>query len=161
LSCVKPTPRILDVLRCILHHQYGDAGARAFEDLLRRDLRVCIASTGRIRRVVVDGETAFTLRASDYVVIPHPALARLIHRYAPFPRYRIVVVSELANDVAEGYTVFARHVIQCDEYVRRGDEVLVVDESDNLLASARALLDCEAMITSLRGAAASIRFRCR
>lgn len=111
--------------------------------------------------MLVGNEIAFTLRASDYVVIPHPPLARLLHRYAPFPRYRIVVVEEMARDVLEGYTVFARHVIQCDEDVRRGDEVLIVDEHDNLLACARALLDCEAMITCTRGAAASIRFRCR
>ncbi len=130
-------------------------------DEIRNSLRVCVGSTGRIRRVLLNNKLMATLRASDYHLIPYNELAKVLHSRIPFPKHRLIIANEMVPDVLNKSTIFCRHVIQCDYSCRAGDEVFVVDEQDSLLGVATLKLDCETIITALRGAAALPRFWCR
>lgn len=75
----------------------------------------------------------------------------------PSPRLRVVVPKEVAPFVAEGRSVFAKYVLQVDPLLRAGDEVLVVDEADTLLAVGSARLCPREMLDLSRGVAVRTR----
>lgn len=97
------------------------------------------------------------VRASDFYLVPHAALGILLHKVIPFPKRRVVVVNEMVEDILEGSSVFARHVIVADESIKPFEEVLVVDEDDKLICLGRVLLDYETMMTAIHGVAIQIR----
>jgi len=59
--------------------------------------------------------------------------------------------------VRKGKSVFSRFVLDCDEEIRPGDQVLVVDESDELLAWGKALLNKKEMMDFDTGAAVNVK----
>ena len=82
---------------------------------------------------------------------------QLLHQAAPFPKLRVVVQQEVTQFISEGRSVFARHVKSVDPQLRAGDEVLVVDEQDKLLAVGKAHLSPQEMIDLTRGVAVKTR----
>jgi 7-cyano-7-deazaguanine tRNA-ribosyltransferase len=144
-------------LRALADYQLGKgagealfAGARA--EYSRR--------TGRIRRAFVDGELVATLRASDGIVVPTIAGAERLLRLR-YPRCRVVVAEEARQFAKEGKSVFAKFVVDCDPELKAMQEVVVVDESDELLATGTALLSAEEMLEFERGIAVKPRHRRR
>ena len=95
-----------------------------------------------------------TLRARDYVILPH-AIASDIH--SKTKKWRVVVDKEAVPFVKQGKNVFAKFVRDCDSDIRSGMEILVVDEKDNLLGSGRAKMCAREMIDFRRGLAVSVR----
>ncbi len=144
-------------LRALADYQLGRgagevlfAGARA--EYSRR--------TGRIRRAFVGGELVATIRASDGMVVPTIAGAERLLRLR-YPRCRVVVAEEAVEFAKAGKSVFARFVVDCDPEIRAMQEVVVVDESDELLATGTALLSAEEMLELERGIAVKPRHRRR
>ncbi len=161
MLCRKPTELELTTIRLLIEYQFH----LNIEDFLRsladaNRILVCFGTTGRIRRLLVDGKMFATLRASDYHVIPHEILAKILHIHIPFPKLRIVVFNEIVDDVIGRNTIFCRHVALCDEELGPGDEALITDENDRLLGVASLRIDCDTIITAIRGPAASVRFWC-
>jgi 7-cyano-7-deazaguanine tRNA-ribosyltransferase len=144
-------------LRALADYQLGRgagkvlfAGARA-----ERSRR-----TSRIRRAFVDGELVATLRASDGMVVPTMAGASRLHRL-PYPRCRVVVADEAREFAMQGKSVFCKFVVDCDPEIRAMQEVIVVDEGDELLATGTALLSSQEMLELERGVAVKPRHRRR
>ena len=79
--------------------------------------------------------------------------AQRLHAYFPAPKLRVVVSQEVSPFIAKGGNVFARHVMSVDPEMRAGEEVLVVDENDRLVATGTAALSPEEMLQIKRGAA--------
>ena len=73
------------------------------------------------------------------------------------PELRVVVMKEVGKFIAEGKNVFAKHVVDVDPEIRANDEVLVVDEDDNLLATGKAVLCAKEMLEFKKGVAVSVR----
>jgi predicted RNA-binding protein (TIGR00451 family) len=113
--------------------------------------------TGQIRRISLEANTLATIRPRDGRIALTIWGARRLHEAAPAPRFRVVVTREAAPLVAEGRSVFAKHVTQVDLRLRAGDEVLVVDEADSLLAVGKANLCPEEMLDLTRGVAVRTR----
>ena len=59
--------------------------------------------------------------------------------------------------VAKGKTAFARHVVDVDPEIRAGQEVLVVDEDDGLLATGKTMLSALEMKAFEKGTAVDVR----
>ncbi|WP_456474608.1 tRNA guanosine(15) transglycosylase TgtA [Candidatus Pyrohabitans sp.] len=142
-------------LRALADYQLGRgagevlfAGARA--EYSRR--------TGRIRRAFVDGQLVATLRASDGMVVPTIAGGERLLRLQ-YPRCRVVVAGEVSSFVKEGKSVFAKFVVDCDPEIRAHQEVVVVDEDDELLATGTAMLSAGEMLEFERGMAVKTRHR--
>ncbi len=140
-------------LRAVADYQFGPgAGEVLFPD----EVEVVRSKTGRIRHVRLRGRLLATLRASDGL------LSLTIHgaeRLSGFlgRRHKVVVAGEAAPFVAEGKSVFAKHVLEADPEIRPGDEVIVVGPNGRLLAVGKALLSGREMLFFRRGVAVKVR----
>jgi uncharacterized protein with predicted RNA binding PUA domain len=140
-------------VRTIADYQFGKgAGDALFPD----NVRFLLSSTGRIRQIFDNGRIA-TLRAKDGLLTLSIAGASKLHAFFRYPRLRVVVMKEAAEHVAGGKSVFAKHVVGCDPQIRAGDEILVVDPDDRLLATGKAVLSAEEMRAFTSGVAVRVR----
>jgi uncharacterized protein with predicted RNA binding PUA domain len=83
--------------------------------------------------------------------------ARRLHALLESPRLRVVASEDAAPFVAKGGNLFAKHVLSADPEIRAGEEVLVVDALDRLLATGTAVLAPEEMLQIKRGIAVAAR----
>jgi len=129
----------------ILAYLYGN------EILSRvRDIKVEVSPrTGRIRRIYVNGELAFTLRMSDGYLIPTLRGAELIGR-------RVVVASYAVPFIRQGRSVMAKSVVRVDN-ANPGSEVAIYSEDGELLGVGTLLLSEEELRSVGRGVAVKVR----
>lgn len=102
-------------------------------------------------------ERIATVRANDGLLTLSMLGARRLHAFFAPPRLRVTVSEDAAPFVAKGGNVFAKHVQSVDPQIRAGEEVLVVDAQDQLLATGKAVLAPEEMVQIKRGAAVLTR----
>jgi uncharacterized protein with predicted RNA binding PUA domain len=141
-------------VRTIADYQFGKgAGEVLFPD----DVKFQLSSTKRIRQILLDNTRIATVRARDGLLILSITGARRLHAFIKYPKQRVVVNSDAAPFVAKGKTAFARHVLAVDPEIRAGEEVLVVDENDNLLATGKAMLSALEMLAFKKGIAVDVR----
>lgn len=113
--------------------------------------------TGRIRHLFLDGKLLATLRPTDgmFSLTLHGA-KRLVADLKPL-RHWVRVEEDIASFIAEGKSVFAKHVTDADVEIRPMEEVIVLDEKDNVLAVGRAVLTGHEMTAFKRGVAVKMR----
>lgn len=114
-------------------------------------------STEKIRTVHLDGQHVLSLRAHDGFWTLKLAGAAILHRTLPAPANRVVVAADSVPFNRAGKSVFAQFVVSCDPALRPGDECLVVDEADNLIAVGQVLLNAEEMADFRKGMAVRVR----
>jgi conserved protein with predicted RNA binding PUA domain len=145
---------MLDRARIIADFQFGrGAGGVLFPD--GTDLK--LSSTGRLRYLYSQGERLATLRAMDGLFTLSMLGASRLHSFLRSPRLRVVVSDDAAPFVAKGGNAFAKHVLSVDPEIRAGEEVLVTNSQDRLLATGKAVLSPEEMTQINRGVAVLIR----
>ncbi len=141
-------------VQVIADFQFGPAtGPRLFSE----DIAFILSNTGRIRQILLDGRRLGTLRASDGRITLGWEGARRLHGILSPPSYRVTIQEEVKEVVSEEKNVFARHVVSADPAIRAGDEVLVVDAGDILIATGSAVLSGEEMLSFNYGAAVKVR----
>lgn len=140
--------------RIIADFQFGRrAGMALFED----DTTFQLSKTKRLRYLYSAGERIATLRAGDGLLTLSMLGATRLHAFFAQPRLRVYVSDEAAPFVAKGGNVFARHVTSVDPDIRAGEEVLVVDSLDRLLATGKTVLAPQEMLQIKRGIAVQTR----
>jgi len=102
-------------------------------------------------------ERLVTLRASDGRFTLGYLGAQALHAFLPAPQNRVVIMEDAIPFVADGKNAMAKHVISSDPNILAEDEVFVVDESDNLIATGMAVLSGSEMIGFNYGTAVKIR----
>ncbi len=132
-------------------------GRGAGEALFAESTTFGLSSTKRLRYLYSGKERIATVRANDGLLTLSLVGAKRLHGFFAAPRLRVAVSGEAAPFVATGGNVFARHVIAVDPEIRAGEEVLVVDGQDRLLATGRAVLAPEEMLQIKRGLAVQAR----
>ena len=128
-------------VRQIADFQFGrGAGEALFPD----EVTFSYSNTKRVRYVNLGKERLVTVRANDgRFTLGYPGAKRL-HEFLKKPENRVVVMEEAVPFIADGKNAMAKHVISADENILAEDEVFVVDESDNLIATGMAVLaGCE------------------
>jgi uncharacterized protein with predicted RNA binding PUA domain len=140
--------------RIIADYQFGRGAGLA---LFPAGTTFRLSSTGRLRYLYTELERIATLRASDGLLTLSMVGAERLHSLFSPPRLRVVVSAEAAPFVAKGGNVFAKHVLSADPGIRAGEEVLVVDGQDCLLATGKAILAPEEMLQIRRGVAVRTR----
>ncbi|MFW6196442.1 MAG: tRNA-guanine transglycosylase, partial [Thermoplasmatota archaeon] len=95
---------------------------------------------GRIRNVMLDGEHILSRRHYDGFFTLKKAGAELLKEAFEYPILRTQVTEDSAEYNSQGHNVFAKFVTDMWDNLREGDETLVVDEEDNLAATARTFL---------------------
>ncbi|MDP3105075.1 MAG: pseudouridine synthase [Candidatus Methanoperedens sp.] len=144
----------LNRVRTIADYQFGKgAGDAIFPD----NVEFQMSTTGRVRQILLEGKRIATVRAQDGVLTLGIAGAMKLHGFLKFPQNRVVVNSDAAPFVSKGKNAFARHVVNVDPDIRAGEEVMVVDEKDNLLATGKAVLCAIEMTAFKKGMAVEVR----
>lgn len=143
----------------MIQYQYG---FKLNDEELKKLIIKRSKKTNRIRNVLIptDGnnkEVLFTLRSNDNLLIPAKEGAKLIHEKLPFPKYRVVIDSEVEEFARDGKSVFSKFVINCDKELRPYEEVIIVNENDELLAYGTTLLNGKELGEFNYGAAVSVR----
>lgn len=147
---------LVELVKMRADYQFGPG---AGEGLVSRGIRVEVSKrTGKPRYVYdSDGRLLATIRWSDGFLALTLEGARLLKQHLKPPRLRVVIKNDVRDFVKEGRSVFAKHVIKVDPEIRCGDEVIVVDEEDNLLAVGRAVLSSYEMLAFNSGVAVKVR----
>ena len=145
----------LQRVRATAEMQFGRGAADA---LLAGDVELVRSkNTGRIRNVIAGGRHVLSMRAHDGMFTLRLEGAKLLHRAFRGPALRVVVDPETAEFNRAGKNVFAKFVVDADPELRPGDEILVVDPEDRLVAVGQAFLNREEMLAFKRGLAAKVR----
>ncbi|RLF49658.1 MAG: tRNA guanosine(15) transglycosylase TgtA [Thermoplasmata archaeon] len=145
----------LALLRAIADYQFGLGSGDA---LFPKHIRIVRSKrTGKIRAVYEGEMHIVSMRAEDFFLTLHIWGGIKLHRYLRPPSYRVVVSNKVAELNREGKNVFAKFVLDCDDNIRPRDEVLVVDESDELVAVGKATMNREEMLSFSRGMAVKVR----
>ncbi|MFW9830933.1 MAG: PUA domain-containing protein [Candidatus Thorarchaeota archaeon] len=141
--------------RGIANYQFSDTiGDQLFPD----DCEVEISKrSGRLRQILRNSQVLATVRANDGRLVLTIAGAQRLHTLVAFPKLRVIVQQQVASFIGEGRSVFAKHVKDLDPRLRAGDEVLVVDEEDVLLAVGTAHLSPVEILDLSRGVAVKTR----
>lgn len=128
----------LERVRMVADFQFGSGtGRKLFPDAC--EVRVS-RSTGRLRSVLLDGRLLATLRAHDGFFTLGIAGAEILHDISPGLENRVVVTDDSAEFNSQGYNVFFKFVKKFDSAIIAGNEVLVVDEADHLVAVGKSVV---------------------
>jgi conserved protein with predicted RNA binding PUA domain len=140
--------------RMIADFQFGRGAGEA---LFLEGTTFGLSSTKRLRYLYSGKERIATVRANDGLLTLGMLGAKRLHGFFAAPKCRVTVSDEAAPFVAKGGNVFAKHVLSADPDIRAGEEILVVDGQDKLLATGKAVLAPEEMLQMNRGVAVAIR----
>jgi 7-cyano-7-deazaguanine tRNA-ribosyltransferase len=144
----------IEKVKRILEYQFGSGAS----NLLSKKVRIKKSKkTGRIRWIYEHEELIASIRARDHFVIPKTPLAKKLHEKFTFPKLRVVIHEDAVPFVLEGKSVFAKFVLNIDKSLRAGDEVLVVDKKDNLIAIGTLVLAPKEAMDFERGVAVKVR----
>ncbi|ASJ16784.1 tRNA-guanine(15) transglycosylase [Thermococcus chitonophagus] len=150
---VKPTKEnVLNYIKAIAEYQFGENASKAFEGA-----QVELARTGMPRQVKLNGKRLATVRADDGLLTLGIEGAKRLHSVLPYPRMRVVVNTDAEPFARKGKDVFAKFVVFADPGIRPYDEVLIVNERDELLATGQAFLSGREMIVFQMGRAVKVR----
>jgi len=142
-------------IRSVADYQLGKGvGAKLFPENVGI---VRSKNTGRIRYVYLNGKSLATLRPTDGLFSLSILGAKRIVENASSAKCLVTVRDDVSKFIAEGGDVFAKHVVKAGCDVRPKDEVIVVDESGEVLAVGRAVLSGDEMIAFTRGVAVKVR----
>ena len=116
-----------------------------------------LSTTGRIRQVLLGCSRLATVRASDGRLTLGIEGAKRVQAALPAPAYRVVIRDDVAEFVEKGKNAFAKHVVAADPQIRAGDDVLVVDGADRLVACGAAVVSGPEMLAFNYGVAVRVR----
>ena len=146
---------VLGKVRAIADYQFGKGvGEKLFPENITVQLS---PRTGRIRYINLDGERLATLRPTDGLLSLSIKAAKFMAQNTPFAHCFVKIKSDVAAYIAKGGDVFAVHVVKVDEDIRAKDEVIILDETDNVLAVGRALLSSVEIAAFKTGVAVKVR----
>ncbi len=143
-------------LRTIAQYQFGPE----FADILAPEgIFVTFSKrTKKVREIIYNDQRLATLRPTDGAYSLGIAGAERIVQETKSPKRRVVVLTDIAEFIADGRNVFAKHVVSVDPTIQPEDEVIIVSEEDKLLAVGRAKLSAEYMLAFQSGTAVKVRY---
>lgn len=145
----------LQKVRSVADYQLGKGvGEKLFPDEVKF---VYSQRTGRIRYVYLGKKRLATLRPTDGLFSLSIAGGKRIMEYMDSPGLWVTVQKEAAPFIAQGRSVFAKHVVDADDEIRPQEEVTVIDGKREVLAVGRALLTGAEMKAFKRGVAVRVR----
>ena len=141
-------------VRTMADYQFGKGcGMALFQD----DVTFQLSKTKRVRQILNKDRRIATVRARDGTLTLSLHGAELVKGCVPKDALKVVVCEDAVPFVSKGKTAFAKHVVDIDKNLRAGEEVLVVDESDELIATGQLLLSPDEISVLDKGGAVDIR----
>ncbi|AAY80041.1 PUA domain-containing protein [Sulfolobus acidocaldarius] len=115
-------------------------------------------NTDKIRDILtLDRKLFLVLRAQDNLFSITEASGNDIKECSKPPSFRVMIQKEISEFILQGKNVFCKFVVDADPMIRYGDEVLVVDEDDRLLAIGRAKVSGEEIKQYKKGLAVIVK----
>ncbi len=147
--------RDVEKIKAIIDYQYGrGVGGKVFGGniFIEKSKR-----TGRIRRVY-DGNTLLgtLVPGKGLFVLKGDGVKRLFQAL-PKGKYSVIVQEEAIPFLRKNRSLFAKFIIECDDEIRAGDEVLLLNKKNKLIGYGKTLLNCEEMKKFTRGVAVKVR----
>lgn len=152
---LKEQKDLVEKIRTVADFQLGKGAGRA---LFPNDVQIVLSRrTGRIRHIYMKGKLLATLRPTDGMFsLTVEGAKRLFERAKPH-RLWVKVQKDAEPFVAQGKSVFAKHVIDSDKEIRPQEEVIVIGESNRVLAVGKAVLTGPEMKAFKHGVAVKVR----
>ncbi len=142
-------------IKAIADYQFGvGTGDALFDGKVKMEKS---KKTGKIRHISVDGNLVANMRASDAFLVLTKEGGKRLHQATNYPHNRVVVNSDSEPFTRDGKSVFCQFVVDMDDNIRSGDEVLIVNEDDELLAIGKALLNSREIESFSNGQAIKTR----
>ncbi len=147
---------LLKHVRQLISFQFGVDGDCFFPE----DCVVEVSpSTGKIRRVWLDGRVLVTVRPSDGMIsLTLDGGLRLL-RLTSGLKHRVIVDEEGERLIKNGFDLSAANIVAADESIIPGQEVLVVNRSGDLLAVGKAVISGYEMKELKCGTSVKIRHK--
>ncbi len=143
-------------IRSIANYQFGKGVG---EKLFPNNVEVVFSKrTKKIRHIYFKGKRVATLRPTNGMFSLTVAGARRILEGAKNLRLWVKVSRDATPFVAKGKSVFAKHVVDADEYIRPREEIIVLDEKGEVLAVGKAVLTGAEMKAFKCGVAVRVRW---
>lgn len=142
-------------IRCIADYQFGKGvGSVLFSDNV--DI-VYSKRTGRVRHIYLDGRRLVTLRPRDgFFSLTIFGAKKIVENVKPLC-YWVKVQDDVSAFIAEGKSVFAKHIVDADEEIRPMEEVIVINGRGEVLAVGKAILTGKEMKAFKKGVAVKVR----
>ena len=112
--------------------------------------------TGRIRTVTLNGKLLATMR-SDGSIAPTLYGATLLIQQPEFQENCIVAQEGPDQFVAEGRSLFAKHVVKCGDRIKPEADVAILNVKGEVIAVGKAILSAKMMRSFKAGAAVKVR----
>ncbi|MFW9974766.1 MAG: tRNA guanosine(15) transglycosylase TgtA [Candidatus Thorarchaeota archaeon] len=142
-------------LHALLTYQWGEnVGKLANLDSLQVILS---KSTGKIRHCKKNEDVLFTVVPNTGLLTPTYQGGLELLKAGIENTYQVIIDSDVSEFVASGKSALAKFVKLANPQLKAGEEVLVLDETQNLLGTGRALISGLEMISFNRGVAVAIR----
>lgn len=145
----------LERIRKIADYQFGKGvGASLFPD----NVEITFSKrTGRIRHVYLNGVLIATFNPTTGLFSLTVEGARRAFSSMEVKRLWIKISDNATPFVEKGNNVFAKHIIDSDEEIRPGEEVIVLNSRGDIVAVGRAVLSGSEMKAFKRGVAVKVR----
>jgi len=145
----------LEKARKIADYQFGKGAGRA---LIPEDAKIALSrATGRIRHIYSKGKLLATLRPTDGMFSLTVNGAKRLNEAGRVADMMVEVSKDAAPFIAEGKSVFAKHVTYASAEIRPREETIIRKKKVEVLAVGKAVLTGREMMTFKRGAAVHVR----
>jgi len=151
---IRPTTLQLRKVIGVADYQFGLGVGKVLFD---RSRIVCSRKTGRVRHIYRGDKLIATLRPTDGYLALTPHGARILLDKMKVVPNTVTVQSDVAEFITKGGDVFAKHIVHAADTIRPSDEVIVLNESGDLLGVGSALLSGNDMKYFRRGVAVRVR----
>lgn len=149
-------------LAMTLDYIFGKSSSRSL-DFSKLDFQYS-NRTSRLKYVRLDDskDLLFTFRANGslaptitgYRILLSKINLANIHKR---PSWSLTVIDGVSEFVSQGRTVFCKHIVYCSDNLRAGQDVVILGENGNILASGRSILSGPTIKQFKRGAAVKVR----
>lgn len=113
--------------------------------------------TGRIRHIYLNQVLLASIRPNDGLITLTIKGAERIRALIKALGLYVKVGGRASDFISMGRSVFAKHVLEAGDRIRPGDEVIVLDEEEKIIAVGTALLSGDEMLTFKAGVAVKVR----
>ena len=146
---------LLRIVRAIADYQFGGGiGEKLFDD-------GCIVKiskrTGRPKYVYEGEEVLATVRYPDNLLALTLKGAEKLSMILPRPRFRVVIKPKALNKILKGMNPTARDIVNVDEKILPGEEVLIEDLKGELIGVGRAVVSGSLMKDLASGVVVKLR----
>jgi len=142
-------------IRSVANYQFEmDIGQKMFPDSVKIEYS---KKTGRIKHIYLNGTLLATLRPTNGLLALTITGGKRLMLLGDYSRFRIVVHEDVESFVREGRNVFAKHIIKADKNIKPGEEVVVINNKNVVLAVGKAVLSGGEMLSFNRGVAVKVR----